>query len=133
MNITKILIGLLLIVIAKVIFMILVIPAVITALIFYIYNSTYSNIGTYLKNIAISIDQLGNVVCKVLFDLTLITSNANDKFGNVDETVSSVLGKNERSKTLSILGYIIVSILNMIDLNHSEKAIEDNEVQRTIK
>ena len=48
-------------------------------------------------------------------------------FGNPDETISSVLGKNQRDNTLTLLGKLIVWVLNMVDENHSEKAIEDDE------
>lgn len=78
----------------------------------------------YYKNIAISIDQFGNVLCQYLFNLILITKNGY-KFGNIDETISSVLGKNYKLHTLTILGYFLsVKILNSLDKNHIEKSID---------
>ena len=61
--------------------------------------------------IAISIDQLGNVVCQHLFNYCLVKKESRYKFGNVDETISSVLGKNKLEKTLNILGIYLLSLL----------------------
>ncbi len=47
------------------------------------------------------------------------------KFGNEDETISSVLGKNERTQTLTGLGRTIVSFPNFIDPNHALNSIEE--------
>ena len=79
----------------------------------------------YFRLLAISIDQMGNVAMQDLFDDLLIKENGY-KFGDVDETISSVLGKNERMKTLSSLGRAIVSFLNFIDPNHALNSIEEN-------
>ena len=49
----------------------------------------------------------------------------NTQFGNEDETISSVLGKNERMQTLTGLGRVIVSILDFIDPNHALNSIEE--------
>ena len=46
------------------------------------------------------------------------------KFGNVNETISSALGKNQRDKTLSWFGKIICLILDTIDENHCKKSIQ---------
>lgn len=77
----------------------------------------------YLYRIALSIDQLGNVVCAELFNRTLITSSE-DVFGNEDEVISSVLGKNKLSGRLTGIGKALVWLLDTIDKNHTEKAIE---------
>ena len=47
------------------------------------------------------------------------------KFGNVNETISSALGKNQRDKTLSWFGKIICLILDTLDKNHCKKSIND--------
>ena len=52
----------------------------------------------YFLIIAIAIDQLGNVVMQDLFDDLMIKKEGH-KFGNEDETISSVLGKNKRRGT----------------------------------
>jgi len=79
----------------------------------------------YFRLLAISIDQMGNVAMQDLFDDILILKKGY-KFGDVDETISSVLGKNERMKTLTSLGRAIVSFLNFIDPNHALNSIEEN-------
>ena len=43
------------------------------------------------------------------------------KFGNVNETISSALGKNQRDKTLSWFGWLIVYILWAIDYKYWKK------------
>jgi len=77
----------------------------------------------YFYRFALAIDQLGNVAMQDLFNDILI-KRSGYKFGNVDETISSVLGKNERSSTLSGLGKMIVKLLNFIDPNHALNSIE---------
>ena len=82
----------------------------------------------YLFTIAKSIDQLGNVVCSGLFDLTLI-KKLDNPFGNEDETISSVLGKNKLNNNLTWLGYAIAALLNKIEKYHVEKAIENENTK----
>ena len=86
----------------------------------------FSTRSKYWMDIAISLDQLGNVTCQHLFNLTLIT-RMGYKFGKPDETISSVLGKNKRKGTLSGIGGILDFILNKFDYNHSINSIEEDE------
>jgi 8-oxo-dGTP diphosphatase len=88
-----------------------------------IISSLFRAINEYLFKVAKSIDQLGNVVCRDLFNDTLIKKGGY-RFGNEDVTISHVLGKNEETKTLSILGKGLAWILNTIDKDHNKKAIE---------
>ncbi|MDB4301943.1 hypothetical protein N9924_00100 [bacterium] len=85
--------------------------------------------SSYLKVIAISIDQLGNVICGELFNDTLIKGDTFNikphNFGDEDETISMVLGINKERGTLTKLGEWVSSILNKIEKDHVEKAIED--------
>ena len=76
------------------------------------------------RSVAIGIDQIGNSVCRDLFNRCLITSSWY-KFGKVQETISSVLGKNERDWTLSLGGLLLVIILDAIDKDHCENSIQD--------
>lgn len=78
----------------------------------------------FLYRVAISIDQLGNTVCAQLFDWALI-KNAHNKFGNEDETISSVLGKNKRDGTLTGAGKCLCALLDAIQMNHVENAIDN--------
>lgn len=84
------------------------------------------NKSDYFLDIAYSLDQLGNVICADLLTLTMI-KDGGDRFGNPDETISSVLGKNKRGKTLTWCGWILSAILDAIDPNHVIKSIEDDE------
>lgn len=72
--------------------------------------------------IALSLDQLGNVVMKDLFNTIFITSDGH-RFGSEDETVSSVLGRNKKKKTLRTLGKALADLLNWLDRDHVENAI----------
>lgn len=76
-----------------------------------------------LLRVAISIDQLGNVLCAELFNVILITTSDN-QFGNEDETISSVIGKNKVSGTLTRFGGFIERFLHLLDPNHSVESIE---------
>ena len=54
------------------------------------------------------------------------------KFGNRQETISSVLGKNQRSNTLTRAGRILRFILDFIDKDHCLNSIND-ELSNTTK
>ena len=82
-----------------------------------------NNMSGYFRGIAESIDQLGNHVMQYAFNKWLI-GNDGYRFGNIDETISSVLGKNKRDKTLTKTGKFLDRILNNLDDNHSIDAIE---------
>jgi hypothetical protein len=90
----------------------------------FIIGILFSNWNEYLFSICISLDQLGNVVCSRLFDAILIKNNGY-KFGNEDETISSVLGKNKLINKLSIFGIILDKLLDTIEKNHTIKSIEN--------
>jgi hypothetical protein len=90
---------------------------------FQIITAIFKGIDKYLFRMAKSIDQLGNVVCEHLFNVTLIKKNGY-KFGNEDVTISHVLGMNEQRDTLSNAGKMLALLLNTIDKDHNQKAIE---------
>lgn len=75
--------------------------------------------------IAVAIDQVGNVMCKDLFNLCLIKKNGY-RFGRRKETISSVIGKNRQSDTLTFLGKCLDKTLNLFEKNHSYKSIDLN-------
>ena len=93
----------------------------------FIVSMFYPKREKYLYNTARGIDQLGNVVCGRLFNLTLIQKVSIHKFGNEDETISSVIGKNKLANTLTVSGRLLDKLLDTIDKNHSIKAIEADE------
>jgi len=76
--------------------------------------------------IAYSIDQLGNVVCKFLFNDTMIKKEGY-KFGDPDKTISYVLGINKQNNTLTGFGGLIVALLHLIDPDHVEKAVQHDQ------
>ena len=92
-----------------------------------VFHSLFSKglmgISTYLTRIAISIDQLGNVIMKELLNVLWLKKDGY-KFGNRDETISSVLGKNKLKKKLSKFGVLIDKILDFIDAQHSLNSID---------
>jgi hypothetical protein len=77
----------------------------------------------YFKSSAVSLDRFGNREFRTLFNKVLILHNGY-QFGNMDETISGVLGKNERDKTLSKTGLKLVALLNKIDPDHCFKSID---------
>jgi hypothetical protein len=73
--------------------------------------------------VAYGIDCIGNVVCRDLFNSLLIKDGY--QFGRWTETISSVLGKNERDNSLQLLWKTLVWILDKIDPNHCQKSIQE--------
>lgn len=74
--------------------------------------------------LALAIDHFGNTVCRDLFNAIFIKGNCHD-FGDIRETISSVLGRNYRYGTLTRTGRVLVAILDAIDPGHVTKAIKD--------
>jgi len=79
-------------------------------------------LGGIFRSVAIWIDQIGNSVCRDLFNRCLITSSWY-KFGKVQETISSVLGKNQETWTLTCLGRAVVWVLDQLDKDHCRESI----------
>ena len=110
--------------------MIFLIVAIVLAIVLFpvgfMFSMFYPKRGKYLYRIALGIDQLGNVVCARLFNFFLIDADGY-QFGNEDETISSVLGKNKRANTLTLFGMLLDMLLELIDKNHNIEAIEEDE------
>ena len=87
------------------------------------FKLSFKRLGGYWFVMAVSVDQLGNVVMGTLFNKLLRTKYGH-KFGDEDQTVSMVLGVNKKMGTLTKLGKFIADLLNKIDPDHVEKAIE---------
>jgi len=81
----------------------------------------------YFEGIAVSYDQTANAENGILYNDIMITKMSLNVFGFPDETLSSVFGKNKRSKTLTKFGSIWSTLLNKIEKDHVEKAIEEDE------
>jgi 8-oxo-dGTP diphosphatase len=78
----------------------------------------------YFFVLAVSLDQFGNVAMQDLFNDWLLRPNAPHRFGNEDETISSVLGKNKTTHSLSKTGTLLADFLDWLDPNHVLNSIE---------
>lgn len=85
----------------------------------------YKNLN-YFKNSAVNFDKFGNRELRTLFNL-VFKKKGGYEFGNMEETISSALGKNQRNNTLSTAGKVLVRVLDTIDKNHCEKSIKEIE------
>lgn len=65
----------------------------------------------YFRDSALTLDRLANREFRTLWNKTLIL-NDGYKFGNIEETISGVLGKNIKIKKLSNTGKILVCVLS---------------------
>jgi 8-oxo-dGTP diphosphatase len=74
---------------------------------------------------AMSIDRFANVNAAELFN-DIFIKKGGYKFGHPDETISSVIGKNQRDKTLTRIGRFLRYILNKIEPNHCLDSIDEN-------
>ena len=74
--------------------------------------------------LALVLDEAGNVVMQHLLNDTLLLKKRDTYyFGNKKETISSVMGKNELTGTLTGLGKALNTFLNFIDQGHSLNSI----------
>lgn len=80
----------------------------------------------YLVNCALSIDQTGNVIMSKLFDKILLKRHQNH-FGDPDQTISYVIGRNYIDNNLTPLGRAIRFILDFIEENHCLNAVLKEE------
>ena len=114
--------------------LILFLTALILVLIFYpigfiysvlftILKSGYKTLDNYLFNCSLATDQHANTFLAKLFNDVMVQPGGH-KFGNPDETISSVLGKNKLKNKLSLVGKGLDLLLNMIEDNHSIKSID---------
>lgn len=88
-----------------------------------LFKNGFKGVGEYFLKIAISIDQLGNVLMQHLLNALWIKKGGYS-FGNRDETISSALGKNRKLGTLTGFGKAIDAFLDAIDPNHSLNSID---------
>ena len=94
------------------------------ALLRQLFFGKLKTLSVYFLEVAISIDNTGNVMMQYLLnDLLLIKRQETYYFGNKKETISSVIGKNSLTNTLSALGKALNAFLNWIDKDHSFNSI----------
>ena len=89
-----------------------------------IFNALNVRKKGYFKETAINLDRFGNREFRFSLNKYLIHKDSIDKFGDIRETISSVLGKNQEKKQLTKLGYIICCILDDLDKDHCKNSIE---------
>lgn len=94
----------------------------------YVKDSTSKG---YFRSTAVNLDRFGNREFRSLFNAVLIKQEGY-QFGNILETISSVLGKNERDNTLTKTGKRLVWLLNCLDKDHCKDAIHEFEVTDNI-
>ena len=86
---------------------------------------TWKRLNGYFREEAVAIDRFGNYQYRSLFNTWFVAENGY-KHGNINETISSVLGKNQRDDTLTKFGMLITKILDRMDENHCKKSINEN-------
>ena len=91
----------------------------------------FRGLGEYLLKVAISVDQLGNVMMQHLLNLLWIKRDGY-QFGNRDETISSALGRNKQLASLTCIGRLTDRFLDSIDPDHSLSSI-DYYIEPTIQ
>ena len=70
-------------------------------------------------DLAMAFDQFANVLCSPLFNRLLIRrKEAQHFFGNITETISYVLGMNQKLGTLTWVGHRLVLVLDCFEANH---------------
>lgn len=97
----------------------------------YIVNGKKRMITVWARRTARSIDVFANVHGSELFNDVLIKPGGY-KFGNKQETISSVLGKNQKLYTLTKVGNWLRILLDWIEPGHCLFSINDN-LTNTIK
>ena len=89
-----------------------------------LFVNKLKTLSLYFTEIALVFDEAGNVVMQhILNDFLLAKKRDTYYFGNKKETISSVIGKNYLTQTLSPLGLALNSFLNFIDKGHSLNSI----------
>lgn len=81
------------------------------------------NIGEKLYKMAQSNDRFVNVTCEEVLNDTMITKEAIYKFGDGRETISSAIGRNFLTHTLTKFGKWWDGYLNSVDPGHTKNAI----------
>ena len=121
----------LLLLIAFILLIILLPLVIIYMLLKYLLTGKKRMITVWACKTARSIDVFANVEASELFNDTLIKSGGY-KFGNRQETISSVLGKNQRDNKLTRIGDGLRIILDCIEPAHCLLSIND-ELTNTTK
>ena len=88
------------------------------------FAKSVNSLSVYFLELALALDNAGNVLMQhVLNDVLLIKNQNTYFFGNKMETISSVIGKNLVTHTLSPVGILLNAILHLLDKDHSLNSI----------
>ncbi len=88
------------------------------------FSKSVHSLSVYFLELALALDNAGNVLMQHVLNDTLLIKNQNTYlFGNKMETISSVIGKNLLSNTLSPTGLALNAFLHWIDKDHSLNSI----------
>jgi hypothetical protein len=83
-----------------------------------------NSLSVYFLELALALDNAGNVLMQhALNDALLVKNEKTYLFGNKMETISSVIGKNLLSHTLSPTGLALNAFLHWLDKDHSLNSI----------
>ena len=122
----------LIILVVAIVLLYLLLPVVALFMILkYFFTGDKRRLSVWFFRTAREIDVFANVNGAEFFDAIFIRDGGY-KFGNPKETISSVIGKNQRDKTLSIAGMVLRIMLDKIDKNHCLKSI-NNDATNTKK
>lgn len=91
-------------------------------------RKVYGSTAGYDYKSAVNIDIFANSEFKTLLNRTFLKPESKHHFGHKEETISSVLGKNFRDKTLSKKGERLRKLVDKMDnsvSNHCEHWIND--------
>ena len=113
-----------LVILAKVLYLV-VEPINFIYVIFVKKKFTWKRLNDYFREEAVSIDRFGNSQYRSLFNAWFV-ADGGYQHGNINETISSVLGKNQRDETLTRFGRLLAKILDLIDKDHCLKSINEN-------
>ena len=92
-----------------------------------LFTRKIQSLRDYLLEVALVLDQAGNVIMQHFLNAVLLKKLPNAYlFGNKKETISSVIGKNSLTNSLTSAGQLLNGFLNAIDKNHSLNSIEEN-------
>jgi hypothetical protein len=115
-------------IVAIIIYIVILPIAIIQSIIKFIISKEYIKILLFFTNLfkshALGINQTSNRAFNVLFNDALVKDDTIHSFGDIDETLSSVLGKNKLKNNLTLFGKIIDFILTIFDDNHTIESID---------
>lgn len=92
--------------------------------VYQLYKKGITGVGDYYLELATIVDQMGNVLMQHLLNALWLKGEGKYLFGDRDETISSVLGKNQKADSLNAFGRWIANVLDRIDKNHSMNSID---------